>query len=826
MTACLAIIKKALSAGKRLARSGARRTSRPAKQDMERSGQSRTSLRRAIAVCVGCCLAVCAVVSFAAELPEKAGQASAPPRQGDEAISSLWAARTEDLTAIISNAELLMNKAEVLSKALNAQMQTSGLRFQRLSGLFQASASHPGEQLTLARQLAFLREELAQSISPLAEIHEEISQRLAYIAQMKTNLQDADAQSAAEYLRALTLSEQKLSAAFKRMNTLLNPGRTLLSRMDKSVSQTEKHLSTVWENYYVLPAKITPRTLGEVPFLLTFWKSSLNTRLSFAYPQSTEEWISSAVYFGAAILLAGLLGLLGLRLLSFLPRGLEDACGPIIRRSWPLCGFGLAALASSINPQGGTYTILGLAGALILIAGIASLSWKLRVALIPELANHPSPLNRLYPPAAIGVCALFADFPEPVLGLFWSCVSLAFSAIILVSTRSGRKDRREKPPALERFAATWGICYGIPAALAALAGYAHLAILVFMLCFALTNLFILGLASVGLLHILAARLLDPEKYPVRNAVGEALSIPAAWFFALFSSLPWFWVAPGADELLRLTLARNYTLGEADFNIYKILLIILLFFLCRSFISLGKTSLTHLSDKMPQFERGVIPPLRAMFSYLLWAGFLLVALSLLDVDLTSLAVVAGGLSVGIGFGLQTLFNNLISGLILIFGRSLLVGDYITVGDVSGTVQAIGIRATILQTFEKASVYLPNSAIISGNFTNWTRQGKTARRSLNIGVAYGTDTELVISLLKETALKQEHVLKNPPPVVYFSDFGASSLDFVLNVFIDNFDFSVSAMSELRLAVEKAFREKGIDIPFPQMTVHMAGASAEGG
>ncbi|MDR2825946.1 MAG: mechanosensitive ion channel [Deltaproteobacteria bacterium] len=742
----------------------------------------------------------------------------------DELIANIWDARTDGLAEIIHSTTLLMKKADTLSGPLETHLKNAGTRFMRLSGLFQAAAGHPGEQLTLAQQITLLRRELAHNIAPLDDIADSLNQRLADIAQLQNSLRDVDLQSADSYTRNLALAEQKLSASSARLNKLLTPARTLLTRMDNSVNGTDKYLSAVWENYYLTPAKAHLKALDEVPDRLIFWNNSLDSRLLFAYPQSREEWLDSALYFGLTAMVMLFLGFLALRGTSWLPARWSSACGQIIRHSFVLSALGLSILGASFNPQGGIYAGLALVGSLILMAGIAALSWKLRVTLLPELKNQPSPLNRLYAPAAIGVLTIFADLPEPVPSLLWAVTSLTFSAVLLALTRYNKKNIRknvlDKLPAVERFSLAWSIIYGLPSFLLVVAGYAYLAILIFMLCYALTNILILGNALMGLLNVLVGHLFDQKKHPLRNAVAEAISTPVAWLFSLLATLPWLLVAPGARYLFQRAFTRHYTFGQADFDFYKVLLIALLFFLCRSFIKLGKTSLTHLSENIPQLERGVIPPLRAMFSYLLWVLFALLTLSLLGVDLTSLAVVAGGLSVGIGFGLQTLFNNLISGLILIFGHSLLVGDYVTVGTVSGTVRAINIRATILETFEQAAVYVPNSAIIAGQFTNWTRNSRITRRSFSIGVAYGSDTKTVLDLLKDIALQQDHVLKNPPPAAYFDNFGANSLDFVLNVFIDDFDFGTSTMSELRLAVEKTFREKGIDIPFPQMTVHLQG------
>jgi small-conductance mechanosensitive channel len=142
-----------------------------------------------------------------------------------------------------------------------------------------------------------------------------------------------------------------------------------------------------------------------------------------------------------------------------------------------------------------------------------------------------------------------------------------------------------------------------------------------------------------------------------------------------------------------------------------------------------------------------------------------------------------------------------------------------------VRAINIRSTIIETPERAHVYVPNSAIMSAQFTNWTRNSRIVRRTLNIGAAYGSDTALVMRLLLQAATEQRHILKTPAPVVYLNNFGDSSLDFSMNVFIDDFNNAASAMSDLRLTVERLFSGHGIDIPFPQMALHMPAPDASG-
>ena len=169
-------------------------------------------------------------------------------------------------------------------------------------------------------------------------------------------------------------------------------------------------------------------------------------------------------------------------------------------------------------------------------------------------------------------------------------------------------------------------------------------------------------------------------------------------------------------------------------------------------------------------------------------------------------------------MQTIVNNFISGIILIFSRNLQVGDVVEVGTVVGRIKQINVRATVVETYDSAVIYVPNSAFVSGNLTNWTSNSRTTRQQVTVGVAYGTDTELVSKLLLDVANKSSEVLAFPKPVVQFQDFGASTLDFRLLFWVKDYDLATGVASQLRFAINKSFAEHNIEIAFPQMDVHI--------
>ncbi|RUY15702.1 mechanosensitive ion channel, partial [Mesorhizobium sp. M7A.F.Ca.CA.001.13.2.1] len=175
------------------------------------------------------------------------------------------------------------------------------------------------------------------------------------------------------------------------------------------------------------------------------------------------------------------------------------------------------------------------------------------------------------------------------------------------------------------------------------------------------------------------------------------------------------------------------------------------------------------------DTGVRNSIRLAVGYAGVALAALVGISAAGIDLSSLALVAGALSLGIGFGLQNVVSNFVSGLILLAERPFKVGDWIVAGDVSGTVKKISVRATEIETFQRQSVILPNSNLINNAVGNWTHRNKLGRVDIKVGVAYGSDVKQVHAVLLEIARSHPMVLKNPEPFVLFSNFGPAALEF---------------------------------------------------
>ncbi len=220
----------------------------------------------------------------------------------------------------------------------------------------------------------------------------------------------------------------------------------------------------------------------------------------------------------------------------------------------------------------------------------------------------------------------------------------------------------------------------------------------------------------------------------------------------------------------------------------------------------------------RIDVGVQNSLKTLIGYVGLVIAFAVAVGTLGFDLSNLAIIAGALSVGIGFGLQSIVNNFVSGLILLFERPIKVGDWIVTSSGEGIVKRISVRSTEIETFDRSSVIVPNSELISNSVTNWTHKDKIGRVIVPIGVSYDADPKEVIKLLEEVANEDPKVLSYPAPFVHFCDFGDNSLNFELRGFIRDINSALSVRTQLRVAIFDKLREAGIEIPFPQRDVHI--------
>ncbi len=269
------------------------------------------------------------------------------------------------------------------------------------------------------------------------------------------------------------------------------------------------------------------------------------------------------------------------------------------------------------------------------------------------------------------------------------------------------------------------------------------------------------------------------------------------------------------------LFRGVQIGSFTFSLSDVLVAIGLFSLVLVVTRLLQRGMERYFLPNITRDQGVRDALKTGVGYVgaMIAG--LVGISALGIDLSNLALVVGALSVGIGFGLQNVVNNFVSGLILLIERPIKQGDWVIIGGHEGTVKKINVRSTEVETFQRASVIIPNADLIATPVINWTHKNVQGRVEVLIGVAYGSDVEQVRDILLEIGRSHPDVMKYPEPSVLFKDFGASSLDFELRCYLHDILKVLIVGSDLRYSIDAAFREHKIEIPFPQRVVHLAGS-----
>ncbi|MDD4240627.1 MAG: mechanosensitive ion channel [Smithellaceae bacterium] len=263
----------------------------------------------------------------------------------------------------------------------------------------------------------------------------------------------------------------------------------------------------------------------------------------------------------------------------------------------------------------------------------------------------------------------------------------------------------------------------------------------------------------------------------------------------------------------------FKMGDATFTLWMLIYLILAtVVLAVAASALNKLIAYRLLAKS-RLDLGVRVAVGSMVKYLLLVVGFVVILQTAGINLSSLTILLGALGVGIGFGLQNITNNFVSGLIILLERPVKVGDRIEVGDVAGDVVDISMRATTIITNDNISIIVPNSEFISGTVINWSHTDRSVRFNFPVGVAYREDPEVVRKVLLEIALNNSGVLKDPKPDVLFSEFSDSAMKFNLRVWTRDYINRPGVLkSQLYYEIARRFREKGIEIPLPQRDVRI--------
>lgn len=281
---------------------------------------------------------------------------------------------------------------------------------------------------------------------------------------------------------------------------------------------------------------------------------------------------------------------------------------------------------------------------------------------------------------------------------------------------------------------------------------------------------------------------------------------------------------GLSEVFKaLGLVWNYPLRVVDNNPITVGSLIIGFILIVAGFHASRRASRQLGKKVfPKFaaDKAAVSTFETLSFYVLVVFLTIFALKIANVPLTAFTVVGGAAAIGLGFGSQNVLNNFISGIILMLERPIKMGDFIEVDEAIGTVEAIGIRSTQVLLNDNRHVIVPNASFLEKNVCNWTHSNSVVRFNVDVGVAYGSPTDKVTELLHQAADEESTILRDPAPVVLFTDFGDNALAFRVMFWIrvHRVIDRVTIQSNIRYKVDKLFKEAGITIAFPQRDIHL--------
>jgi small-conductance mechanosensitive channel len=693
-------------------------------------------------------------------------------------------------------------------------------KLDELGLIISLSGGNPWELRAVLSDMARIRRATETLIAPFQESRDELekiatrldSLKEEFTKRLEDDLEPQIADAINYYLRYLKGVRSSLSGVKSSLDKELGPARDFLAVLDKTEEGLRQKIPKAWKGYYFTPATelFSLKAWNDLSHRSQLWTKS-NGAMLRSMTQGADATRAMGVLIkagvGLAILIvADLVAALRLRRRYPTLKRLGQ-----LRLVWLLAGLGLILHWVAGGAPLLLQELLNVLAEILLAAGLASFSWFL--VLVSSDASAPqagNPLRGLWIMFSLGLLLQIADIPEPALTAVWMALLLVFFQV------ARRRAGRIAGPL--RLAGRITPAVAIVLCVVSALGWQHLSVLALAGWFLLLAAVQIGAGLSRLVSDWQAKAADEGASVTTRAMISGLGFPVIFLSLFFLVLYWFSTELGGQELFLEAVTVTVAVGDVSVTLGRLALILTGFFVTRSALYAVRSFIRDLPRLRPGVDPGVRDVLDTTSLYVLWGCYVLIALFLLGFSFTSLAVVAGGLSVGIGFGLQNIVNNFVAGLILLFGRSIQAGDTIQIDSIWGQVRKVNIRNTVVQTFDNATLFVPNSDLIAGKLVNWTHRDPTVRREIAVGVAYGSNTERVREFLLEAARNQPHVLKQPEPSVQFQNFGESSLDFKLLFWVDNVQAAVSTTSDIRFAIDRRFREEGIDIPFPQREVRI--------
>ncbi|MEI8188258.1 MAG: mechanosensitive ion channel domain-containing protein [candidate division NC10 bacterium] len=720
----------------------------------------------------------------------------------------------KELEKYISEQPERIQKVRIKTEELNQQLR-------KLIIIYNMEEGNPVELRDKLTQIEHLRRAGQDIIDPLNSEMESID---SFEKPLRENLTEYKQLSEEGVLREQKAILGKYINELKYMLDLAATARQLIAivpnsvdalfiRLDNKKSEIEKDLIKSWKTFFLRPLPVyyfsaegwknAHKGMQAWVRFLPYWQIPLK--------ESWSTFLNNLIMALAAgvIFIAGSLFFLGRAERRFplaAPR----------RHLFPAClwlGVGLPLYIMITTCGLSQYGIYRFPAEALLAGGMVSLTWRMR-RLSPTY-EVSSKHNILWPLWCLFTAAIVAMTNHVPAALFspFMAILLIVCALYLFCIRKGFQGNREKT-----FGAVSPVLL-LVLSFISLSKWGNLSILIASIWFLL--LLNIEFGS-NIILVMERRKRANTGSLVAHNIVNGVVFPLLLIGSVTTTAVWICMCVGGMPLFNSLIQWRINFGLFNLTLAMAIIILAIFFIVRSVTALLHRALEFIIEQREEIHAGTIKSIQAILAYIFWTLYILFSLNLLGVKLEHIALIAGGLSIGVGFGIQDMIRNFISGLILLFGRSIHPGDEIETENVRGTVVRTSIRNTIVQTNEDSTIFIPNSDLAYKKVANWTYRDPKGRAEIVVGVAYGSDTDRVRTLLIESALAHPQVLREPPPYVLFFDFGENGLVFRLRFWIKNMIQQRDRVSSaIRFGIDTIFKEHKIEIAFPQRDIHIRSA-----
>ena len=747
---------------------------------------------------------------------------AAEPQPAPESavLSSFFLSKAQDVEALQRDADSLQKQMDEREAGFDAVLETARGRLQMLEVMARMVKTNPYDMRVALAEAKYLQLSLAKDFQPLDALARELGLKAVTVQSLAEDLErkwstglDKDVRQDVMAIRKnVAVVAQKFKTLQSRVERVKAQVEEIQTRTAEWIATFETQLPLIWKAEFLDASefRLLPQPGTDVGKELTDWFANLKLFFVSQYSSVTGaagDWAGIFVLFWLPFVIIGFMAY------RFLSRIFENghAGGRLTSAFGILClSLALSLLAAFLSGMVKQTSLLLVVTHVLMMLGVQALAWVFRnVRGVLERDAMQPLLPVVFLSLSVGILDLLR-LPQWFEHLVWVCLlvlSSLFFGMVRPKLRYERFVRRTHPFVMAVLVT------------AAVTGWGNLAVLASTLWGVLVLAVQLAIGATSVVRVFFEKLEKPGFKALAADLAVTFLTLLVWVAVAIGIMTWVTINLGTAAVFEKLSTLELNWGDFSFNFLRLGFVLLLFQIVRSLASAWKTVLDNENLRWKNIDQGAAASLQRIGIYCLWLLFGLFSLNLLGISLTNFAVIAGGLSVGIGFGMQTIISNFVSGLILLFDRAIQPGDIIEVNGIWAKVMSVNIRNTEVQTFENAKIFLPNSTLIANQVTNWThRNDVKIRRDVLVGVAYGSDVQLVKKILLETAAEHPAVMSSPEPWVIFNDFGASSLDFILRFWVRHVDFGLSSCSEIREAIDAKFREHGVEIPFPQMDVHV--------